>query len=117
MGGTRLQFQNGHSIRFRVTSSAFPFVAPNYDTGESMWEEKDPIIAAQTVYHSEKYPSRLILPEVRAPNSQKLGPKADGDRNIFEQMASKIVRHSQNATNLEARINSLMVSANALNIE
>jgi len=67
MFGTGQQFQKGHFVRLEVTSSAFPSVAPNYNTGESMWEEKDPIIATQTVYHSKKYPSCLILSEATAP--------------------------------------------------
>ena len=67
MFGTGQQFQVGHRIRLEVTSSAFPSVAPNYNTGESMWEEKDPIIATQTIHHSEEYPSRLILPVVSTP--------------------------------------------------
>lgn len=64
MFGTGQQFQVGHRIRFEITSSAFPSVAPNYNTGGSMWEEDDPIIAMQTVYHSIERPSRLILPVV-----------------------------------------------------
>jgi len=67
MFGTGQQFQKGHKIRLEVTSSAFPSVAPNYNTGESMWEEKDPIIADQTVYHSKEHPSRLILSTVPLP--------------------------------------------------
>lgn len=67
MFGTGQQFQAGHKIRLEVTSSAFPSVAPNYNSGESMWEEKDPIVATQTLYHSTERPSRLILPIVASP--------------------------------------------------
>jgi hypothetical protein len=61
------QFQPGHRLRLEVTSSAFPTWAPNYNTGGSVWEETDPIIAEQTVYHSPQYPSRLVLPELPEP--------------------------------------------------
>ena len=67
MFGTGQQFEKGHRMRLEVTSSAFPSAAPNYNTGGSMWEENDPIIASQTVYHSKKHPSRLILSEVEEP--------------------------------------------------
>jgi uncharacterized protein len=67
MMGTGQQFQNGHRIRLEVTSSAFPSAAPNYNTGKSAWEENDPIVAEQTVYHSSRYPSRLIIPVVKEP--------------------------------------------------
>lgn len=67
MWGTGQQFQKGHRIRLEVTSSAFPSVAPNYNTGAGLWEEKNPIIANQTVYHSKRYPSNLVLPEIANP--------------------------------------------------
>jgi hypothetical protein len=49
------------------TSSAYPSWAPNYNTGKNIWEETEPIIATQTVYHSREYPSKLVLQEVRNP--------------------------------------------------
>ncbi len=58
------QFAAGHRVRLEVTSSAFPTWAPNYNTGGNVWEETTPVMAENTVYHSEKYPSRLILPEL-----------------------------------------------------
>jgi uncharacterized protein len=67
MMGTGQQFQVGHRIRLEVTSSAFPSAAPNYNSGKSSWEEKDPIIAEQTVYHSRDHPSRLLLPVIEKP--------------------------------------------------
>jgi uncharacterized protein len=67
MMGTGQQFTAGNKIRLEVTSSAFPSAAPNYNTGKSQWEETDPIIAHQTVYHSIDHPSRLILPVIKEP--------------------------------------------------
>jgi putative CocE/NonD family hydrolase len=61
------QFLAGHRMRLEITSSAFPTWAPNYNTGGSVWEEKEPIIAEQTVYHSAQYPSRLVLSELPEP--------------------------------------------------
>ncbi len=67
MMGTGQQFQAGHKVRLEVTSSAFPSAAPNYNSGKSQWEETDPIIAEQTVYHSREYPSRVLLPVIQNP--------------------------------------------------
>jgi putative CocE/NonD family hydrolase len=67
MWATGHQFQPNHSVRFEVTSSAFPTWAPNYNTGGKVWEETEPIIAQQTVYHSTQKPSRIVLPELREP--------------------------------------------------
>lgn len=64
MFGTGQQFQAGDRIRLEITSSAFPSVAPNYNTDESMWKEKDPVVAIQTLYHSTERPLRLILSTV-----------------------------------------------------
>ncbi len=61
------QFQKGHSVRLEITSSAYPTWAPNFNTGGNIWEETEPIVAQQTVYHSEQYPSKLILQEVKEP--------------------------------------------------
>lgn len=67
MWATGHQFAVNHRIRLEVTSSAYPTWAPNYNTGGNAWEETEPIIAQQTVYHSAQYPSRLILPELPEP--------------------------------------------------
>jgi uncharacterized protein len=67
MNATGQQFKSGHRVRLDVTSSAFPSYAVNFNTGGSMWEETKPIKAKQKVFHSERYPSRLIVQEVRNP--------------------------------------------------
>ena len=64
MWATGHQFKAGNRIRLDVTSSAYPSFAPNYNTGKNIWEETEPVIANQTVYHSAKYPSRLVLREL-----------------------------------------------------
>jgi hypothetical protein len=48
-------------------SSALPSVAPNNNTGLSLWDEKDSIVATQTVYPSKKFPSCVLLPEMTNP--------------------------------------------------
>jgi len=67
MAATGQQYQKGHSVRLEVTSSAFPGFAPNYNTGGSIWTESKPIVATQKVFHSDRFPSRLIMQEVWNP--------------------------------------------------
>lgn len=76
MWATGHQFQLGHRVRLEVTSSAFPTWAPNYNTGGNVWEETEPVIAEQTVYHSAQYPSRLILPELPEPKFVDAWPES-----------------------------------------
>jgi uncharacterized protein len=59
-------FRCGHRLRLDVSSSNFPRFSRNLNTGEDVatgirWE-----IAQQTVFHSEEYPSRLVLPVIPA---------------------------------------------------
>lgn len=75
MWATGHQFQIGHCVRLEVTSSGFPTWAPNYNTGGSVWDEVEPIVARQIVYHSPQYPSRLLLPELPSPNLVNAWPE------------------------------------------
>ncbi|MGA2664850.1 MAG: CocE/NonD family hydrolase [Nitrososphaerales archaeon] len=65
MAATGQRFQKGHRVRLDVTSSAFPVYSPNLNTGEGIWDEAKPVRATQKVFHSDRYPSRLIVQEVR----------------------------------------------------
>ncbi len=58
-------FQAGHRIRVEVSSSNFPRFARNLNTGGNNWDETEPVVAINTVHHSEKYPSRVRLPVIR----------------------------------------------------
>ncbi|WP_052339582.1 CocE/NonD family hydrolase [Gorillibacterium massiliense] len=55
-------FSKNHRIRFTVTSSSKNVVFPNLNTGGDPYEDAEPIIAKQTIYHSEEYPSHVLLP-------------------------------------------------------
>jgi putative CocE/NonD family hydrolase len=52
----------GHQIRLEVSSSNFPRFDRNPNTGGEIATETHPITAAQTIFHTDTYPSRLILP-------------------------------------------------------
>jgi len=64
MGVTANVFMPGHRIRLEVTSSNFPKYFRNPNTGGNIARETKFKIAKQVIYHSKKYPSRLILPVV-----------------------------------------------------
>jgi len=64
MGSTAHAFLPGHRIRLEVTSSCFPRFMRNLNTGGSVFDETTPMPAKQTIHHSPRHPSKLILPVV-----------------------------------------------------
>lgn len=54
----------GHRIGLMVASSAFPKFDRNLNTGGSLADGVEMQIACQTIYHTEEYPSALVLPVV-----------------------------------------------------
>ena len=57
-------FKRGHRIRLDLSSSNFPRIDRNPNTGHDFGVDAELRVAQQTVYHSRRYPSRLILPIV-----------------------------------------------------
>ncbi|MBW2370271.1 MAG: CocE/NonD family hydrolase, partial [Deltaproteobacteria bacterium] len=55
-------FQKGHCIRLEVTSSLFPLIDPNPNTGGELATETKTKVAHQSVYHDQCRPSHLLLP-------------------------------------------------------
>lgn len=55
-------FQPGHRIRVQVTSSAFPHLDRNLNTGRCAEAEIRGVVAEQTVHRSRGYPSGIALP-------------------------------------------------------
>jgi putative CocE/NonD family hydrolase len=55
-------FQPGHRIRIEISSSEFPYINPNQNTGNPVATDTEWRSANQTVHHSRKLPSRLELP-------------------------------------------------------
>ena len=54
-------FHAGHRIRIEVTSSNFPRVARNLNTGGPNYNESEPVTAMNAVHHSATHPSRIEL--------------------------------------------------------
>jgi putative CocE/NonD family hydrolase len=63
-------FKAGHRIRLDISSSAFPHLEPNPNTGERITHDASgkTVTATQHVHHNDRYPSRLILPVIPPPN-------------------------------------------------
>jgi uncharacterized protein len=57
-------FKQGHRIRVDVSSSNFPRFDVNPNTGEPLNEHRRMQKATNTIHHSRKYPSRIVLPVV-----------------------------------------------------
>ncbi len=57
-------FKKGHRIRVSITSSYFPHIDRNPNTGHPFGEDAELECAKQTIYHDDKHPSRLILPVI-----------------------------------------------------
>lgn len=62
LGLTANRFQRGHRIRVQVTSSFFPHLDRNPNTGRPSAIETRLVPARQVVFHDADRPSRVILP-------------------------------------------------------
>jgi len=61
---TSFLFQQGHQIRLDISSSNYPRFSANMNNGMTLTEGGDPVVATNTLYHSNKYRSVLHLPVV-----------------------------------------------------
>jgi uncharacterized protein len=62
---TAWRVKPGHRLRVHLTSSNFPHLDRNMNTGNAMGEDAEGIVAEQTVFHDREHPSRLevyVLP-------------------------------------------------------
>lgn len=58
-------FLPGHRVRVEVSSSNFPRFDRNMNTGGVNWEESAWVVATNTVHHSSRFPSHVLLPLVK----------------------------------------------------
>jgi putative CocE/NonD family hydrolase len=63
---TATLFRAGHRVRLDVTSSSFPRFSRNLNTGEDVATGTRMQVARQTVLHTARYPSHIVLPVVTA---------------------------------------------------
>jgi len=57
-------FKEGHRIGVEISSSSFPRFDRNTNTGKLGRRSSELEVAKQTVYHSHRYPSHIILPVI-----------------------------------------------------
>jgi uncharacterized protein len=57
-------FRRGHRLRVDVTSSSFPRLSRNLNTGEDVGTGTRMEVAHQTLLHTDRYPSRVVLPVI-----------------------------------------------------
>lgn len=66
LGDTAVSLAPGHRIRLHVSSSNFPHLDRNMNTGAAVGSDPEPVTARQRVHHSARWPSALsltVLPE------------------------------------------------------
>ena len=61
---TGITIPAGHRLRVEVASAAFPLFSRNLNTGGHNETETKYVAAKQTIYHSAKYPSHVLLPVI-----------------------------------------------------
>ena len=54
----------GHSVRLEISSSNFPRFTRNLNNGEPFGMSDRVEVAKQVIYHTDEYPSQLLLPSV-----------------------------------------------------
>jgi putative CocE/NonD family hydrolase len=57
-------FKAGHRLRLEVSSSNFPRYDRNPNTGHEFGVDDELRTAEQTIFHDQRYPSRLVLPVI-----------------------------------------------------
>ena len=59
-----LMFAKGHRIRIDISSSNFPAIDRNMNTGNPIGEDAEGITALQTVYHQHDHASYIDMPVI-----------------------------------------------------
>lgn len=58
-------FPKGHRIRVEISSSYYPYYLRNLNTGaDNVGLETRSVVARQTIYHNQQYPSHVVLPVI-----------------------------------------------------
>ncbi len=73
---TAIVFARGHRLGVHITSSNDPRFEPNRNTGKALRESLETRVARNTIHHSSRYPSRILLPVMTgAPEALEPGPE------------------------------------------
>lgn len=66
-------FLPGHRIRMEISSSAYPILHPNPNTGNPIATDTQEQVAHQTIYHDSEHPSSVLLPVIPSNSSIYMG--------------------------------------------
>jgi hypothetical protein len=66
MAATSIVFGRDHRIRIDISSSNFPRIDRNMNTGNPFGEDSEGVPAIQTIYHQADYASYIDLPVIPA---------------------------------------------------
>jgi len=61
---TAVHFPKGHRIRLDISSSNFPEYERNLNTGGNNYDETNYVVASNSIHHSSRYPSHIVIPEL-----------------------------------------------------
>ncbi len=67
LGQTGWRIDRGHRLRVHVTSSNFPRIDRNMNTGGPVGSDAAGIVASQTIHHTVRHPSRLEISVLSGP--------------------------------------------------
>lgn len=76
---TSMVFAKGHAIRLSVSSSSYPRFEKNMNIGLVGSNTGKSVLATNSLYLGEKYPSRLFLPIVKTAKEASLPSEAEAD--------------------------------------
>ncbi len=62
---TAIVLKKGHRIRVEISSSDFPLLSRNLNTGKNPYTSTEMVKANQTIYHDSRHPSHIILPIIK----------------------------------------------------
>src|SRR5262249_7755158 len=68
---TGITIPAGRRLRVEVASASFPMFSRNLNTGGHNEKETEYLAAEQTIYHSQEYPSHVLLPAIPEPKAKK----------------------------------------------
>ena len=63
---TSNEFQQGHCIALAISSSNFPRINRNLNTGGDNEQDSNFVVANQIIFHDLRYPSHLVLPVIES---------------------------------------------------
>lgn len=104
---TGITLEKGERIRVEIASAYFPFFSRNLNTGGHSEMETDYVKAKQKIYHSNEYPSHILLPVVNLTDFEINQPLLKDEANVS---ANETIKAA--ATNLDRYLGNYQLRPN-----